>query len=161
MLMSVTLLRIGARHYSDSCFVFLLSCSVTVKTLREWTHRWMLVLDNWKWKQAWGERGGWLTWNMTLYCSSGFWTTHMLHPIMTFNTSPRRPPLSPQISWSGGLFVCGSGRAPPSLAELWCIWLLRRRVTHNTPWPGTDGWLYVDVSLFSPAWSHFKCCVPS
>lgn len=30
-----------------------------------------------------------LTWNMNLYCSSGFWTTHMLHPIVAGQRWPR------------------------------------------------------------------------
>ena len=39
--------------------------------------------DRWRQIKRSG-RGDWaLTWNMTLYCSSGFWTTHMLHPIVT------------------------------------------------------------------------------
>ena len=57
-----------------------------------------------------------LTWNMTLYCSSGFWTTHMLHPMVTWTqagwgqTSPGgqylKIPLFP--------FGCGSQRELPT-----------------------------------------------
>lgn len=65
-----------------------------------------------------------LTWNMTLYCSSGFWTTHMLHPIVTFDTvldcAGSQLPPGLTTSYTGTLsnkvFVCGSGRAPPSFA---------------------------------------------
>lgn len=67
-------------------------------------------------KERRGDRQ--LTWNMTLYCSSGFWTTHMLHPIVAV-----RVPQLPQMTNAHtrilcAVFVYGSGRAPPSFAGL-------------------------------------------
>lgn len=99
-----------------------------------------------KWKQGRKrERRKGLTWNMTLYCSSGFWTTHMLHPIVTFDTVPDcAGPKLPHLTSSHTrtlfikVFVCGSRRAPPSFAGLWYTTLLLLRVTHNTSLPGTD-----------------------
>lgn len=86
-----------------------------------------------------------LTWNMTLYCSSGFWTTHMLHPMVTFKTvldcaGPQQSQMTSSHTRTHSIkvFVCGSGRAPPSMAGLWYITRLLLRITQNTSLPGTD-----------------------
>lgn len=86
----------------------------------------------------------------------------MLHPIVTFDTvldctGPKWPQMT--SSHTGTLsikvFVCGSGRAPPSFAGLWYITRLLLRVTHSTSPPGTDtqfNWLHRSSPLL-------LCCV--
>lgn len=60
------------------------------------------------------------------------------------------------------VFVCGSGRAPPSFAALWYITVvfLLLRVARNTSLPETDAKFYWLCHFFSSSCSQFKCYNP-
>lgn len=83
---------------------------------------------------------------MTRYCSSGFWTTHMLHPIVTFDTllDCAGPQLSqmttPRLSLSGSLFVVVGEPHPHSQC--------RGQITQ---------FFFVGVSLFSSSSALIQC----
>lgn len=106
------------------------------------------LFEDWrKRKEAERQRGdSVLTWNMTLYCSSGFWTTHMLHPIMTFwlCRSKTWPVLKPGLSLSRSLSVAVGEPHPHSQA---CS-MSHYSSSEYQHIPAEDGYtLYVAVSL--------------
>lgn len=152
------------RWWRDIFITAVLIGGITMKTLRR-THKGTLWLDEWKKEMKTGRREG------------GRGSAHLEHDPVLFLRLLNHTHVAPHCDfWHGAglcncptwpvltlalfikVFVCGSGRAPPSSAGLWYITLLLLRVTRSTSLPGTDTQLNW-VCHCSPLLVHSSCVV--